>query len=126
MGPPRGAGALGPHSLCRAGRLFTPRRLQTGPVTEGELEAIRERYRPRGAIRVLMLGESPPRGRGFFYLGESSLYRFTAPVLREECGFPDGVLAFLSRFAQAGFFLDDFSPRRGDKPAARPHDRDVQ
>jgi hypothetical protein len=74
---------------------------------------------------VLLLGESPPPGRGFFYSGDSSLYRFTFPVLSEECGFPTEPTAFLSRFAEARFFLDDFSSTRGDKTAARVGDRDV-
>jgi len=69
----------------------------------------------------LLLGDSPPPGRGFFYTGDSSLYRFTAPVLQQESEFPREPQAFRSRFAHAGFVLDDFSSRRGDKPAqARP------
>lgn len=72
------------------------------------------------------MGESPPPGRGFFYTGDSSLYRFTAPVLVQECGFPREPEQFLRRFSQAGFFLDDFSSTRGDKPAARPGDHAVR
>jgi hypothetical protein len=75
---------------------------------------------------VLLIGESPPRGRGFFYTGDSALYRFTAPVLLEECSFPQGRERFLGRFSDAGFFLDDLSPTRGDKPAARASDPDVR
>lgn len=73
-----------------------------------------------------MLGESPPPGRGFFYTADSSLYRFTAPVLRQECGFPREPAAFLSSFGYAGFFLDDYSSRRGDKPAQRADDPDIR
>jgi hypothetical protein len=92
---------------------------------EGDLEAIRRSFRP-DTIRVLLLGESPPPGRGFFYAGDSSLYRFTAPVLRRICRFPLEPEAFLVRFAGSGFFLDDFSSRRGDKPAQRADDDDVR
>jgi hypothetical protein len=65
----------------------------------------------------LLVGESPPRGRGFFYTGDSTLYRATAPVLVEECGFPRQPAAFLRSFAGSGFYLDDFSYDRGAKPA---------
>ncbi len=75
---------------------------------------------------MLLLGESPPRGRGFFYTGNSSLYQFTAPVLQRECKFPLDRAAFLERFVEAGFFLDDFSSIRGDKPANRAGDHDVR
>lgn len=94
-------------------------------MSDGDLEAIRGSFRPT-KIRVLLLGESPPPRRGFFYTGDSSLYRFTAPVLQEQCGFPVEPAAFLARFAESGFFLDDFSSRRGDKPAERAGDCDVR
>ena len=91
-----------------------------------DLETIRDRYRPKSAVRVLLVGESPPPGRGFFYTGNSTLFKFTAPVLMKQCGFPAEPADFLRRFAQAGFFLDDFSSQRGDKPAARANDPDVR
>lgn len=94
-------------------------------MSDGDLEAIRRSFRP-DKIRVLLLGESPPPGRGFFYAGDSSLYRFTAPVVRRICRFPLEPEAFLTGFAGAGFFLDDFSSRRGDKPAQRADDDDVR
>jgi hypothetical protein len=86
-------------------------------MSDGELEAIRCSFRP-DKIRVLLLGESPPPRRGFFYTRDSSLYRFTAPVLQREWNFPTEPAAFLARFAESGFFLDDFSSRRGDKACA--------
>lgn len=88
-------------------------------------ETVRQRFRPE-RIRILLLGESPPPGRGFFYTADSSLYRFTSPVLQEECGFPLEPRAFLSRFAGPGFYLDDYSPRRSDKPAQRASDPDIR
>jgi hypothetical protein len=92
-----------------------------------DLEAIRRGYFPPECIRVLLLGESPPPGRGFFYTGDSTLFRQVVPVFKEACGFPDDDAGFfLPRFAAAGYYLDDFSPKRGDKPAARPDDRDVR
>jgi hypothetical protein len=95
-------------------------------MSDGELEAIRRKYLPPDGVRILLLGESPPPGRGFFYTCDSSLYRFTWPVLVEGYGFPAEPSRFLESFAAAGFFLDDFSPIRGDKPARRSRDPDVQ
>lgn len=92
----------------------------------GDLEAIRDEYRPASGVRVLLIGESPPRGWGFFYTANSSLSRCTVPVLVKERGFPEEPAAFLRRFAEAGFFLDDFSSKRGDKPASRAEDADVR
>ncbi len=72
-------------------------------MSTDDLVTIRERYRP-SAVRVLLIGESPPPGRGFFYTGESSLFKFTVPVLVQQCGFTAEPAGFLRRFAEAGFF----------------------
>jgi hypothetical protein len=47
-------------------------------------------------------------------------------VLVEQCAFPKDAKAFLRAFAEAGFYLDDFSPARGDQPASRALDADVR
>jgi hypothetical protein len=91
-----------------------------------DLEEIRASFRPQAGVRFLLLGESPPPGRGFFYTGDSTLFRTTVPLLVDRCGFPHTPAQFLRQFADAGFFLDDFSFTRGDKPAARAGDRDVR
>lgn len=86
-----------------------------------DLEEIRSSYRPAsGELRVLFVGESPPRGRGFFYAADSTLFRCMVPVLVEECGFPEEPEAFLERFREGGFYIEDFSHVRGDKPAKNP------
>jgi hypothetical protein len=93
----------------------------------GELERLRAKYRPaHGAMRLLLLGESPPPGRGFFYLARSTIFTCTRRVLVEQCGFPHESGAFLDAFAAAGCYLDDFSPVRGDQPASRPESADVR
>jgi hypothetical protein len=93
--------------------------------TGGELEQLRAEYRP-ARVRLLLLGESPPPGSGFFYLARSTIFTCTRRVLVEQCGFPNDASAFLNAFAAAGFFLDDFSPQRGDQPASRPGEPDVR
>lgn len=91
-----------------------------------DLEAIRQRFLPAGGIRVLMVGESPPPVRGFFYTGDSTLYRHTQPALVERCRFPSERDPFLARFAREGFYLADISTARGDKPHLRATAPDVQ
>jgi hypothetical protein len=95
--------------------------------TPNELEALRERFRPRGGqVKLLLLGSSPPPGQGFFYKARSTIFECTRRVLVEGYGFPREAEAFLEAFAAAGFFLEDFSPIRGDQPAERPLDPDVR
>jgi hypothetical protein len=91
-----------------------------------DLEAVRRRYLPASGIRILLLGESPPPIRGFFYTGDSTLFEETVTVFAEECGFPSEASDFLDRFCDAGFFVEDFSQIRGDKPANRADAPDVQ
>jgi hypothetical protein len=96
-------------------------------VADSELEQLRAAYRPEhGELKLLLLGESPPPGNGFFYLARSTIFTCTRRVLVEQCDLPQDANAFLDAFAAAGFFLDDFSPRRGDQPASRPEDADVR
>jgi hypothetical protein len=90
-----------------------------------DLEAVRRAHLPPDGIRLLLLGESPPPGKGFFYTGDSTLFRATVPVFVEECGFPSGATEFLSAFAGGGFFLEDFSSIRGAKPHLTPQHHEV-
>jgi hypothetical protein len=103
--------------------------LALGPIGRGsaldELEAIRLRFRP-DPIRILLVGESPPPSRGFFYTGDSTLFTHTSSVMIEQCGMPAQSAEFLTAFQEAGFFLEDFSTKRGDKPARRPDANDTQ
>lgn len=90
-----------------------------------DIERVRSRFTPE-RIRILLLGESPPPKRGFFYTGDSTLFYETVAVMTEACGFSGSPVAFLTSFRKAGFFFDDFSQQRGDKPGRRPLDPDVQ
>jgi hypothetical protein len=92
----------------------------------GELETIRQRYRPVGTLHLLFLGESPPPGRGFFYTCDSTLFRVAKPVFVRACSFPSDPDAWLSAFAEARCYLDDFSSTRGGKPHTRPNASDVR
>jgi hypothetical protein len=92
-----------------------------------ELERLRDRYRPDARrTRLLLLGESPPPGSGFFYKAQSTLFDSTRRVLAGEFGFPHEPPAFLAAFAAAGFLQEEFSAERGDKPASRLEDPAVQ
>jgi hypothetical protein len=91
----------------------------------GELEQLRAEYRP-ASVRLLLLGESPPPGKGFLYLARSTIFTCTRRVLVEHYDFPSNAGAFLDAFAAAGFYLEDFSARRGDQPASRPDDAEVR
>jgi hypothetical protein len=98
-----------------------------GRTRERELQSLRNRYRPRaGGIRLLLLGESPPPGSGFFYKAQSTLFDSTRRVLAGEYGFPREPPAFLATFAEAGFLQEEFSAARGDKPASQVEDPSVQ
>ncbi len=89
------------------------------------LEAIRVRFLPASGVRVLLVGESTPPGRGFFYTADSTLFRQSHQVFRDRCGFAADEAAFLRQFAEAGFYLADLSGTRGDKPHLRPTAPDV-
>jgi hypothetical protein len=100
---------------------------QAAASSDSELERLRAEYRPEpGEMKLLLLGESPPPGNGFFYLARSTIFTCTRRVLVEQCDFPHEADAFLHAFAAAGFFLDDFSAERGDQPASRPEDAEVR
>ena len=66
---------------------------------------------------MLLLGESPPRSNRprFFYLGNSTLFQSTVPVFVARCDYPSD-MAFLSRFRDEGWFLDDFFSDPGGQP----------
>jgi hypothetical protein len=92
-----------------------------------QLERLRDRYRPHAReTRMLLLEESPPPGGGFFYDAQSTLFDSTRRVLAGEFSFPHEPSSFLSAFGAAGFLLEEFSAKRGDKPASRVEDPAVQ
>ncbi len=70
-------------------------------------EKIRRGYLP-DAIRVLFVGESPPAGGTFFYLGNSNLARYTADGFSRayKTAFPTP-RHFLSVFKNLGCYLED-------------------
>jgi hypothetical protein len=97
----------------------------SGPADETNLESIRARFLPDGGVRVLLVGESPPPGRGFFYSADSTLFRETHKVFMDRCGYSEDEVTFLRQFADGGFFLVDLSSVRGDKPHLRQSAPDV-
>jgi hypothetical protein len=72
-------------------------------VTDAEIEAIRQRFRP-ARITTLFLGESRPASGRFFYRGNSGMTRHMRHALMPEAASDD---AFLAGFKARGFFLDD-------------------
>jgi hypothetical protein len=85
-----------------------------------EVEAVRQRYRPK-RIMTLFVGESPPQSGDFFYYGNTALKRHmqkameTAGLGLAESG------DFLERFKAYGWYLDDLVLTPIDKlsPAER-------
>ena len=90
-------------------------------ATVQDKEIIRQLYKP-DRIKVLLVGESPPSSRRFFYEGDT-LTQYTreafARVFGEVCGLSNG--EFLEFFQSSGFYLDDLClmPVNGLTPAAR-------
>jgi hypothetical protein len=74
-----------------------------------DLEALRRTFMPP-KVRVLFVGESPPAGGTFFYLGNSTLYRHTKEAFSRVYGervvnsCPSG---FLGYFRDRGCYLED-------------------
>ena len=103
-------GESGPHG--RSDRLASrsqPAAAAASPPegSSSRFEILRSRYRP-AAIKVLFVGESPPAGGTFFYLGNSILARHTQRAFQEvyRAKFT-GPCEFLTAFAGLGCFLDD-------------------
>ena len=80
------------------------------------LETLRRRFKPE-KIRLLLVGESPPR-RGFFYdcLKETFLSRATREAFEEAYGVKYlSKLSFLEDFKHRGCYLIDLFSERGRK-----------
>jgi hypothetical protein len=78
-------------------------------MNTSDKNALRKRYRPDPPIRLLMIGESPPRGDNFFYLCQGAVYQHTQSVFErvfgEEC-VSQGE-DFLRWFQAKGCYLED-------------------
>jgi len=85
------------------------------------VEALRERFRPSRVV-VLMVGESPPAGGGFFYApGGSKLGRATKEAFEGALGVKFGSYSeFLEFFRSRGFFLVDLLGERGRRVGEAP------
>lgn len=73
-----------------------------------DLENLRRSFMPP-RVRLLFVGESPPAGGTFFYLGNSTLYKYTEEAFAKVNGTranaqPSG---FLNFFRDCGCYLDD-------------------
>ena len=72
-----------------------------------DLEELRQVYKPE-RVRVLFLGESPPAGKSFFYLGNSNLCRYTQEAFSAAFGTEyEDAGDFLVHFWRMGCYLDD-------------------
>lgn len=72
-----------------------------------DVEKIRMAFRPP-KTRVLFVGESPPAGGTFFYIGDSSLARYTQEGFSRAYGVDfKNTKEFLNSFMNNGFYLED-------------------
>jgi hypothetical protein len=83
-----------------------------------EIEAVRQRYRPK-RITTLFVAESPPQSGDFFYYGNTALKRYMQKAMETAGLGKHG--DFLERFKQYGWYLDDLVLTPVDKllPAER-------
>lgn len=85
-----------------------------------EFEALRHRYRPSGAIRLLLVGESRPAGGSFFYLANSNLFNATRAAFEHALGpMPEGE-AFLPWLQNSGVWLYDVGAAPVNRLRGRP------
>ena len=76
--------------------------------TNMNLEAVRQRYRPR-KVRLLLVGESPPASGKFFYL-KSAMTTYTARAFEKAQGSEfSSTEEFLTHFKDCGCYLEDLS-----------------
>jgi predicted transcriptional regulator len=88
-------------------------------AAEDHYEALRQRYRPN-RIDTLLVGESRPAGRTFFYLANSNLYYATHEAFQLALGpMPTGN-AFLDLLRDRGVWLYDLADAPVDRMRGRP------
>ena len=80
----------------------------------GDIEVIRERYRPE-RIKILFVGESPPHSGAFFYCGNSAMLQHMQSVVELALGESDD---FLKSFKAYGWYLDDLVLTPADRIAS--------
>ena len=73
-----------------------------------KIEKIRSSFQP-AEIRILFVGESPPKTGKFFYCGNSPMAKHMKRVLRQELfpGIENSDEAFFKAFKASGCYLDD-------------------
>ena len=85
-----------------------------------EFEDLRQRYRPSGPVRLLLVGESRPAGGTFFYLANSNLFHATRAAFEHALGpMPEGG-AFLPWLQSSGVWLYDVVPAPVNRLRGRP------
>jgi hypothetical protein len=93
----------------------------------------RDRFKPSGRIRFLLIAESPPASGGYFYFdwttGRSSLFSETMKALGwfpEDEPMPKGFdkVSLLRKFQSLEFFMIDVSYRPLDKGLSRKERED--
>ena len=83
-------------------------------------ERLRQQYRPKGPIRLLLVGESRPAGGSFFYLANSNLYRATLEAWQAAFGPMPESESLLGRLQSEGVWLYDVLPAPVNRLRGRP------
>ncbi len=89
-------------------------------------EQLRQRFRPRGRIRLLLVGESRPAGGTFFYLANSNLFRATLEAWQAAFGPLAEGQSLLNRLQSDGVWLYDLAPTPVNRLRGRPRRGAVQ
>lgn len=83
-------------------------------------EQLRQRYRPQGRIRLLLVGESRPAAGSFFYLANSNLFRATLEAWQAAFGPMPKRESLLNRLQSEGVWLYDLAPAPVNRLRGRP------
>ncbi len=94
-------------------------------TTGNRYESLRQRYRPN-RIDILLVGESRPAGRTFFYLANSNLYYATHEAFQRALGPMPPAEDFLRYLQQHGVWLYDLADTPVDRMKGRPRRSVVQ
>jgi len=83
-------------------------------------ERLRQAFRPKGRIRILMIGELRLASGSFFYRADSNLYRATREAWQAAFGEASGGEPFLKAWQEADAWLYDLAPAPVNRLPGRP------
>lgn len=89
-------------------------------------ERLRQQFRPRDRIRLLLVGESRPAGGSFFYLANSNLFRATLEAWQAAFGPLAEGQSLLNRLQSDKVWLYDLAPAPVNRLRGRPRRGAVQ